>query len=179
MRKKISGLLVMCLLLVSACTLFPTSDIKITTESDPKVNFNGYKTYTWLGAASLLNDPFGLWKPPAFDTDAEIKFLIDRELRNLGMVESSIEPDLIVAFATGIDMDALELKTDETTQLDVLTRVPQGALVVVLIDSERGVPVWAGVATAEIQQHADAAMVRARLDYAVTQMIKNIPRTAK
>ncbi|MCK5721591.1 MAG: hypothetical protein KAI84_03575, partial [Gammaproteobacteria bacterium] len=54
-------------LFLSGCTPIPTDDIKIVTEADPKANFSGYKTYAWLGAAAVLLDPEGKWKPAEFD----------------------------------------------------------------------------------------------------------------
>ena len=72
-----------------------------------------------LDTAQIVNDPLGKWEPPGFDADAEIKFLIDRELRKRGMSQNSIDPDLVVVFAAGIDMDALELKVDPETKIDI------------------------------------------------------------
>lgn len=92
------------------------------------------------------------------------------------MSESSTAPDLIVAFAAGIDMDALGLKLNPETKMNTLENVPQGGLVVVLVDSNSGFLIWTGVATGEIQQDVDAMMMKARLDYAVTQILKKLPR---
>ena len=140
------------------------------------MNFAGYKTYAWLGSATILNDPRGQWEPPEFDADAEIKFLIDRELRKRGMSESYTSPDVIVAYAAGVDMDALDLKTDPTTNNTVLDNVPQGALVVALVDGDTGFVIWVGAATGEVQTRPDANVAKARLDYAVTQLMGRLPK---
>ena len=161
---------------IAGCTTVPTKDIKIDAQADPKANFSGYKSYAWLGSAAIVNDAFGQWEPPNFDADAEIKYLIDRELRKRGMSEDSANPDLIVAFAAGIDMDALDLKTDPKTKMDILSNVPKGGLVVMMADSESGFVIWAGVATAELQKNADEKTMKARLDYAVTKMLKKLPK---
>lgn len=174
MNKNIVFLL--ALMFLSGCTQVPTKDINIESQLDPKATFSAYKTYAWLGSAVILNDSSGQWEPPGFDADAEIKYLLDRELRARGMSESTASPDLIVAFAAGIDMDALDLKLNPETKMKTLENVPQGGLVVVLVDSHSGFLIWTGVATGEIQQDADAKMVKARLDYAVTQMLKKLPR---
>lgn len=92
------------------------------------------------------------------------------------MSENTAHPDLIVAFAAGIDMDALELKVDPETRMGMLANVPQGGLLVVLVDSESGFVIWAGTATADIQESPDARTVRARLDYAVSQLLKKLPK---
>ena len=167
---------ILILMLFAGCASVPTKDIEIDTQADPKANFSGYKTYAWLGAAAIINDQYGQWEPPPFDADAEIKFLIDRELRKRGMKQNSVNPDMIVAFAAGIDMDALGVKTDPKTKSKMLENVPKGGLAVVLVDAGTGFAIWVGVATAEIQQSPDSQTVKARLDYAVTQMFKKLPK---
>ena len=175
---KKTQLLIGALVLIFAfgCASVPTKDIKIDAQSDPKANFSGYKTYAWLGAAAIVNDPYGQWEPPQFDADAEIKFLIDRELRKRGMTQDTVNPDLIVAFAAGIDMEALGLKTNPNTQSNMLNNVPQGGLAVVLADSQTGFAIWVGTAVAELQENPDTNTVKARLDYAVTRMFKKLPK---
>ena len=119
MSKNYIFLFVMIIMLVTGCTSVATKDIEVDAASDPKVNFSGYKSYAWLGSAAIVNDAYGQWEPPAFDADAEITFLLDRELRARGMSEDTSDPDLVVAFAAGIDMDALGLKTDPETKTDM------------------------------------------------------------
>ena len=162
--------------LFAGCATIPAKDIQIDAQADPKANFSAYKTYAWLGAAAIVNDPRGQWEPPSFDADAEIMFLIDNELRKRGMSETTTDPDLVVAYAAGIDMEALGLKVDPETKMDVVKNVPQGGIVTVLIDSQSGFVIWVGVATGEVQENPDAQTAKARLDYAVTQMFKRLPK---
>ena len=145
-------------------------DIQVDAKTNPKTNLSGYKTYAWLGAAKALNDPSKKWQPPKMDITGDIKYLIDRELRKHNINSTTVEPDLAVAFVIGVDMDALELKDDPATQGDILENIPQGALVVALIDIETGYAVWVGVAKANIIEGASAELVRERLDYAVSNM---------
>ena len=60
--------------------------------------------------------------------------------------------------------------------MDVVKNVPQGGIVTVLIDSQSGFVIWVGVATREVQENPDAKTAKARLDYAVTQMFKRLPK---
>jgi hypothetical protein len=173
---KVTILIIAGLVLFSGCSSIPTKDIVAAAQADPKANFSGYKTYTWLGAAAIVNDTYGQWEPPAFDADAEIKYLIDRELRKRGMLESSAAPDVIVAFAAGINMDALELKVDPNTKMEALAQVPRGGLVIALVDGESGFVIWRGVAIADVQKQPDTKTVKARLDYAVTQLLRKLPK---
>jgi len=163
-------------MLLSSCASTLTKDIAVDAQADPKANFSGYKTYAWLGAAAIINDPQGQWEPPAFDADAEIKYLIDRELRKRSISQNSADPDLIVAFAAGINMDALELKVDPETKINTLENVPRGGLVIALVDSESGFVIWMGMATADVLESPDAKTVKARLDYAVTQLFRKLPK---
>ena len=176
MNRNYALLFASVVMLFSGCASTPTKDIAVAAQADPKVNFSGYKTYAWLGAAAILHDIYGQWEPPEFDADAEIKYLIDRELRKRGMLENSSDPDLIVVFAAGIDMDALELKVDPETKINTLENVPRGGLVIALVDGESGFAIWAGVATADIQERPDTKMAKARLDYAVTQLFRKLPK---
>jgi len=175
-NKNIVLLFVTLSLLITGCASVPKADIKVEAEADPKINFSGYKTYAWLGSAAIVNDSAGQWEPLPFDADAEIKYLLNRELRNRGMSESATAPDLIVAFAAGINMDALELKENPETEMNVLKNVPQGGLAVALVDSRSGFLVWIGIATADIQHDVDATNAKLRLNYAVTQMINKLPK---
>lgn len=164
------------IVLFAGCTAAPTKDITVDVEVNPKATFSEYKSYGWLVTAQILNDPKGQWEPPDFDADAEIKYLIDTQLRKRGMSENTVNPDVIVAFAAGIDMDALELKIDPETKMDTLENAPQGALIVVLVDSASGFVAWVGTATAKVLEKPDSATVKARLDYAVKQMFKKLPK---
>jgi hypothetical protein len=163
-------------MLLAGCASVPTEDIQIDAQADPKANFSGYETYAWLGSAAILNDAYGQWEPPAFDADAEIKYLIDRELRKRGMSENTADPDMIVAFAAGINMDALELQVNPETEMEMLKNVPRGGLLLVLVDSESGFVIWAGVATADVQKRPDMQTAKARLDYGVTELFKKLPK---
>ena len=107
MNRNYTLLLAAVVMLLAGCSSVPTKDITVDAQANPKANFSGYKTYAWLGSAAILNDVYGQWEPPAFDADAEVKYLIDRELRKRGMMQNSTDSDVIIAFAAGIDMDAL------------------------------------------------------------------------
>ncbi|MHC4553145.1 MAG: DUF4136 domain-containing protein [Planctomycetota bacterium] len=168
-------LLAIGMLLLTGCSSsVQTDDIRIATQTNPKVNMSGYKTYAWVGSAAVLRDPSGKWEPPEFDADTEIKFLIDRELRSLGLSENVTVPDVVAAFAVGVDTEALDLKIDPETEMEVAENVPSGALLVVLVDPVSGYVVWAGAATAELMETPDTEMAKARLDYVVTEMFKDL-----
>ena len=71
MNRNYALLFVSVVMLLSSCASTPTKDIAVDVQADPKANFSGYKTYAWLGAAAIINDPHGQWEPPTFDADAD------------------------------------------------------------------------------------------------------------
>jgi hypothetical protein len=159
-----------------AAVTVPTKDIKVDAQADPKVNFSTYKTYAWLGTAAVVNDPYGLWKTPSFDAVAEIKHQIDRQLQKSGMTETYTNPDLMVVFAAGVDLQTFKLKMAPDAKINVLESSPTGGLIVALVDAKTGYVNWAGVAVAEIQKNPNERMAKARLDYALTEMFKKLPK---
>ncbi len=173
--KKTVLLVYLTFIYLAGCANVPVDDITIESEADPKVNFSGYKTYAWLGSAGILHDPQGQWEPPKFDADAEITFLIDQELRKRGMTEVNDNPDMLVAYALGMDMAALKAKEDPASNMHMLENVPQGALIVVLIDPETEFVTWLSVATAELKG-LESEMAKQRLKYAVNKMFAGLPK---
>ena len=172
--KRIVILIITGILLASGCSSVPVKDIQVEAQADPKANISGYLTYAWQANAAILNDTYGQWESPTFDAAAEIKHLINRELRARGMSENVCAPDMIVAFAAGIDMDALEFKVNPEGDISA-ENVPKGGLAIFLADSQTGVLIWMGVATGNIQDSPDPKTAKARLDYAVTQILKQLP----
>lgn len=164
------------MLLIAGCASSVTSDIMVEAEADPRANFEGYSRYKWLGSAAIVYDPEGKWEVPQFDADSEIKFHIDTELRARGMTEDSIDADIVVAFAAGVDMDSMELGIDPESNLTTLENVPLGALIIVLIDAKTGLAIWAGSATAEIQERPGEEAIKKRIAYAVRTMFKQLPK---
>ena len=176
MKMKFKIFIAALFVFVMGCTMVQTHDIEIKTVADPKANFKGYKSYTWAGSAMILNDPRGQWEPTGFDADKEIRFLINRELRNYGLSEKSVRPDLFVVYAAGVDMAALGYKKNPETEQEFLSVVPQGGLAIFLVDARTRYIIWAGGAAAEVQEERTAETAKARLDYAVTQMLKKLPQ---
>lgn len=179
MKIFISALTLTLLLSLNACSNIysssSNSDITFKTDIDPKANFKGYKSYTWMGAASIMNDPSNQWKAPGFNANAEIKLLIDNELRAKNMSETSQKPDVLVGYALGINMTNIEFKENKDKSFKSLEEAPKGALVILMVDAETGVVIWASSAKADIQGNTgDAA--KSRLAFAVKSMLGSLPK---
>jgi len=163
--------LLLSALLITACVTL-TNDIEVETHASPDVDFSAYKSYAWVGSAQIVFDPIGQWEQPTLDTDEEVKFNINKELRNKGLFEVTSDPDLLVAFAAGVDMTYLELKEDPDSKKKVLTNVPKAALVVALIDARTGYTVWLGYAEGKVQKQQTIENIRKRIEYAVNRIFK-------
>ena len=159
------------LFLLAGCTQY-AKDIRVKTEVGVNADLSAYKSYAWLDTISTLNDPGGKWQPPGVDIAADIKLLIDRELRKRGLQLNTRNPDILVSFQLGANMQALKLIKSSKSKQDVLINVPDATLMVVLIDAASRNIIWISKAEAEIQQDRDAELVRKRIDYTITEMFK-------
>jgi len=178
MKKIISLFALTILLSITACSTMNSSsnsDIKFETDIDPKANFKGYKSYMWMGSAAIINDPDKLWVAPGFDANAEIKLLIDNALRAKDMSESSQSPDVLIGYALGVDMSNIEYKNNPEKSFKSLEAAPKGALIILMVDAQTGVVIWASSAKADVQGNTgDAA--KQRLAYAVKSMMGSLPK---
>lgn len=172
--QKILGMLVLALVL-GACANPLTKNINVDSQVSDTADFSAIKTYRWLASAQILNDPKGQWEPRGLDSDAEIRFLINRELRARGITEVDANPDVFVAYIGGVDMDSMEWQKDPKTDMQVLKAQPEGALAIVLVDAQTGDPVFGGVASDRVESEQTVENARIRLDYAVTQIFRRMP----
>ncbi|PCJ88040.1 MAG: hypothetical protein COA54_04570 [Thiotrichaceae bacterium] len=157
-------------LLTSCATL--TEDITVDTKSDSTINYDTYKTYAWSENSQIIFDAIGQWEQPTLDTDEEVKFVINRELRAHGLRQVTDNPDLYVSFVAGVDTTILELKEDPNSNKKVLTNVPKAALVIALIDGKSGYTIWLGHAVGNVQPQQTIENIRKRIDYAVSEIFK-------
>jgi len=164
--------LMLSILATSSCATL-TDDIVVETHANPDVNYHAYKTYAWAGSAQIIFDPVGQWEQPTLDTDEEVKFVINRELRARGLHQVTNHPDLLIAFAAGIDTSILELKDNPDNDKKIVTNVPKAALLIALVDANTGYTVWVGYAVGDAQQQQTIETIRARIDYAVKEIFSD------
>ena len=176
MNMTLKRLLLVALLVgsLTACASV-TRDIRVETEAAPNADLGKYRTFAWLGSAEIVNDPQGNWEPPDLDADAEIRFLLNRELRNRGMREVASNPELVVAFAAGVNTDVFRIVENPQSKLYTLENAPKAALVVVFIDARTHYPLWVGTAVGEVKAGRTTKEVRKRIEYAVRRMLNEAP----
>ncbi|QDP00820.1 DUF4136 domain-containing protein [Thalassotalea sp. PS06] len=172
---KLKILIVVALIGLAGCSSI-NDDIEIISDVDPKVDFIGYETYAWMGSAVVAFDEQGQWEPPGFDADKEVKFYIDRELRAREMSEDSYNPDMLVTYVAGVDMDHIEEIDTNDSNLPSLANVPKAALVVVFFDAQTGQPIWYGAAEGDVQEDKTVMETKERLDYAVSKIMDEFPK---
>jgi len=160
---------------LAACSSV-TKDIEVDAMADANVDFSAYQTYGWVAASAIVSDAYAQWEAPGFDPVVEIKTQVDAALQKRGMTEDSVDPDVLVAFSVGLDMDALGVKQDPDTDTQMLANIPQGGLALLMADSQTGYLSWIGVATGDVQDNPDDETVKKRLEYAVSELIKKLPR---
>ena len=172
-RPSLRNLLLTALLpFVVACATL-TSDIEVETFEQTGIDHSAYNSYAWSGSAQVVFDPVGQWEQPTLDTDEEVRFVINRELRDHGLVQVERDPDLYVGFAAGVDTSVLELKEDPDNAGQMIpTNVPKAALVIALIDARTGYTVWLGYAEGNAQSQQSIENIRKRIDYAVTRIFE-------
>ena len=171
-------LTILTVLLLSACATL-TKDIEVRSETAAGVDLANYKSFAWVASAEIINDTHGNWEPRDFDADAEIKFLLLKELRGKGLNETARNPDLLLIFAAGVNMDNLEYVKDSSSGMNSLEEVPKGALLVIMIDPATRHPVWAGTANGDVESGRSNEDVRKRLAFAVEKMFADWGKPAK
>jgi hypothetical protein len=73
-------------------------------------------------------------------------------------------------------MTKLGLKENPETGEQLLENIPGAALVVALVDADTGYVIWIGEAVGDVQQQADEATVRTRIEYAIREMFRLLPK---
>lgn len=159
---------------LSACSSV-TKDIQIETQAAPKTSFDGYQSYAWLASSEIMYDPLGQWEPRGLDIDSEVRFVINDNLRDRGLIEVVDKPDMYIVFGAGVDMTALGMKENPESKEEMLMNIPQAALVVGFIDADTGYLIWRGIAEGEAVGDRDLKDTRKRIEYAVKKMFKQIP----
>jgi hypothetical protein len=165
-----------CALVLCSCSKAPTTDIKTQVAADETVKFSGYKSYSWFAGVGMVRDDTGKWDDGDLDITAELKFLIDSKLRGRGLNEATSTPDLFIGFLIVADVNQLKEITDRGGKVSSIEGAGEAALVIELIDAKTERTVWVGVASADAQTGRSNDEVKARLDYAVTELFKGLPK---
>ena len=175
--KTIKPLIVLLLTLALGACASVGADIKAEAVVDAKANLKGYKTYGWLTSMGVLKDPKGTWKPLGFDVDAELRFLIDKELRGRGMAPAEQAADALVVYLVLASTDAQPDNIKRWFGKDAdLANKKAGALIIGIADPQTRKMVWAGAAIAQTPKGRTPEQARTRLGIAVKKIFRLFPR---
>ena len=166
-------ILLTSILVITSCATM-TSDIEIETYADPDFNYRSYKSYAWAETAQIVFDPIGQWEQPTVDTDVDVRAVISSELRARNLKQVDENSDLLVTFTAGVDSSTLELKEYPGSSNKILTKTPNAALVIALIDVATGYTVWTGYASGDVQEQQTIENIRARINYTIHQIFKSL-----
>jgi hypothetical protein len=159
-----------------SCSSTPTSDIRVHSAADAKSNIAAYKAYAWDTNAGLYRDQTGMWAPKDIDAQAEVKFLVDKKLRERGMTEVQQSPELLVLTLIVADVKQLEeIKAKGGEAATHLDPVGKGALLLELVDAKTAKTVWLGAAEGEIRWSNSVEVSKERLAYAVDKLFDQLP----
>jgi hypothetical protein len=158
----LAGLMVLAL--VTSC-----SSISVSTDYDRGADFDGYKTYAFFPqdenvAMSLV--------------DKRIRNSVNTHMQEKGFQLDESDPDLLVAYQTGVKERATVSGTSYGTwwgpgYRDVqVYQYEEGNLVLDLVDSVQKQLVWRGTASAVV---GDPSGQEAKIDEAVRKMLSKFP----
>ncbi len=152
-----------------------TGDFKFQTVTNPSADFNKVKTYAWAGAMNMIEDQQGLWEESDLDTDAELHFFVDRELRARGWLPVRKSPDVVVAYIAAARLQDPVLYEDKKGNMK-FENLSKGALILELSDPIRREAWWRGAIAADLHQDMPLAQRDQRFDAAVHQLFSKLPR---
>lgn len=171
MTKILKGALV-ALTLVGFTGCVSTSDISVNNAQSDKVDLKGYKTYQFIQGSGIADD--AATKKIIKDDGAagEIEALINEQLMKKGKVPVSKDPDFLVAYLGGADMEEVKRKLDKNGK-EVIEKRAEAALMLMLVDGDTGSILWISTAEGEVRDlpHADK---KKRLEYAVKKMLDGV-----
>jgi len=145
-----------------------TSDINVASVQDEKVNLEGYKTYQIIDESGMVTEPV----LTDLDINAELQRVISTELGKKGKIPVKTDPDFYVAYIAGTDMDAIKIKVDSKGQ-ETLENIPAAGMILVLIDANTGMIIWAAGAEAEVKD-IPLEDRKERLNYTIKKMFGDL-----
>ncbi len=164
----------------AASEVNPRTRVAVRSAQKPDAELKDLQTYALVGGISVVRDPEGKVQEAPFDVKSELQFLVERELRRVGMKPVEENPDVYVAYMLAID--ALEAESIEEKlkaapgHLDDEGRVGAGAILVEFAEGASKESIWVGLAEGDTRSDRSEAELRETLDKAVTQIFDELPR---
>ena len=171
MIKVLKGALV-ALALAGVAGCVSTSDIQVDNTQSEKADLDGYKTYQFIEGSGVAEDKETKKIMNSAKTAARIEALINQELMKKGKTPVAKDPDFLVAYLGGADMEAVKKKLDKSGK-EIIEKSPEAALVLMLVDADTGSIIWISTAEGEVKD-LPVEDRRKRLEYAVKKMLDGV-----
>jgi len=163
---------VFMLMLLSLTACVSTSDITVKSEKSEKADLNGYKTYMILASSGIDKKYKDEKAEKGLNATVEINRMIDSELAKKGKVPVRKNPDFFVAYAAGIDRNAIKEKLDSKGKV-TMHNIPEAAILLILLDAKTGSILWRSSAEGDMKD-MPIEEKRERINFAIKKMLHNI-----
>lgn len=150
------------------------SQIEVTAEHDPTVDFRMFRTYDWIDhEPAVPEDP----RIDPAELDRWVRTDIGRALQIRGFDVDGANPDLLVGYRAARAGDTEILRVAGSGSVDTYVRnYDKGALVVDLLDAGTGELLWSATAMANVDLDTDSKRDRReRITEAVRLMFDELP----
>lgn len=162
------------------------SPIIVDVQYDDEIDFNQYKTWTWLPGAGAFTGRERL-DDPRFESG--VKATISGRLFERGYRQDNTQPNLFINYYASIediDEDVIEDKYDGLYSPDYQMELPEsekkkkrqweeGTLFIFVFDSQTKQVVWYGSAQAEVYGEMPDKMRGDRIKKAIGMMMEDFP----
>jgi hypothetical protein len=161
------------------------SSISIRHDFDQDADFASYRTYAWLEQPTTAVGDVDAARQMNTLLDKRIRAAVDAELTAKGLTSVAENPDLLIAYHTGVEnkIDVTDWGYTYPTyyggwyggrDIDVYT-YHEGTLIVDLIDAKAKQLVWRGEATKTLETDPTPEQREQNLHAAVSKMFANYP----
>lgn len=175
MLNTLKYILLFCIVGLTGCASNDLhKDVELEAVANANVNLSGYKSYAWLMGADVLYDPDRQWQSRGIDYDAEVRFFINQELRDKGLKENNFKPELAVVYGLGVNMKSQRLVHDDAKNIDEIKNVPEGGIVIALVDVKMKKPVWIGRAKGALQNNNTIEQDEQRIKYVLSELFDRL-----
>jgi len=171
-KKMIPFFLTVGLVIFSGCGA-KTGDIEVATQTNAKVNLDGYTSYAWLASADLVIDENNVLQKRDYNVHEFIQSKITKELVNEDKIETSSNPDFLVSYIFGVNMDAIKKSVDDDGRA-YIENIPEAGIAILLIDPSNQRVIYAGTAEAKLDESVTDEESKERIVYAIEEILDDL-----
>ncbi len=160
-------------LLLGATGCVQTNDIEVESVSNDKANLKAYKTYQFLEDSGIVEeDKNGKLKRSNSEVAELVEEVINEQLQRHGKKPTAKDPDFLVAYVGGSNMEAVVAKVNADGK-QIIEKKPAAALLIMLVDADTGEILRIATAEGDLKNQPIEEK-RARIEYAVKKMLSGI-----